>query len=233
MVFGAGQFFLFGLSIPKSFLCYEAPCTSGVECYISRRTEKTLMLNFMLGVASLSVLLSLVDLVSSAKAMVRWRRKREMFMEEMSKGEQSSMFTTTTTEDSDALLSRSLSGSSKIGLKDEKHAAAAVPNGEPPHAKTNAGTVIKTGDDKRPESKDAKVDTSQSPTPMNTPVPTHFVLHSHLRPPLSPRPDRGPQPNPRAPTPMGAKKLGQYTPAGANSGQQSDSSESQDKRAWV
>ncbi|XP_044074290.1 gap junction delta-4 protein-like [Siniperca chuatsi] len=236
VVFGAGQFFLFGLSISKSFLCYEAPCTSGVECYISRPTEKTLMLNFMLGVVSLSILLSLVDLVSSMKAMVRWRRKREIFMEEMSKGEQSSMFTTTTmTEDGDVLLTRkiSLSGSSKNGLKDEKHAAAVVPNGEPLHTKMNGGTIIKTvksTNDKRPESKDAKAEMSRSPTAMSTPVTTHFVT---LKPPLCPCPDRGPPPNPRLPTPMAVKKLGQYTPAGANSGQQSDSSESQDKRAWV
>lgn len=239
MVFGAGQFFLFGLSVPKSFLCYEAPCTSGVECYTSRPTEKTLMLNFMLGVASLSILLSLVDLVSSMKAMVGWRRKREMFMEEMSKGEQSSMFTsTTTTEDSDVLLTRriSLSGSSKNGLKYDKHAAAVVPNGEPLHTKVNGGAIFKSGestDDKRPESKEVKADMSLSPTPMSTPVPTHFVLHSHLRPPPSPRPDRAPPLNPRVPTSTGVTKLGQDTPAGANSGQQSDSSESQDKRAWV
>ncbi|TMS09465.1 Gap junction delta-4 protein [Larimichthys crocea] len=230
VVFGAGQFFLFGLSIPKSFLCYEAPCTSGVECYISRPTEKTLMLNFMLGVASLSILLSLVDLMSSMKAMVRWRRKREMFMEEMSKGEQSSMFTATTmTEDSDVLSTRGIcmSGGLKNGLKDEKHTAAI--NSEPPHTKVNGEST----NDNMPERRDTKTDVTQSPTPMSTPVPTHFVLHSHLRPPMSSRPDRGPPPIPRVPTPMGVKKLGQYTPAGANSGQQSDSSESQDKRAWV
>ncbi|XP_033507252.1 gap junction delta-4 protein-like [Epinephelus lanceolatus] len=235
-VFGAGQVFLFGLSIPKSFLCYEAPCVNGVECYISRPTEKTLMLNFMLGVSSLSILLSLVDLVSSIKAMVRWRRKREMLMEELSKGEQSSMFTsTTTTEDSNVLLTRrfSPSESSKNGLKDEKHAPAVVPDVDPLHAKVNGGIPIKTGEstnDKRPESKDAKVEMSQSPTPISTPVPTHFVLNSHLRPPLSPR---EPPPNPRMPTPVGVKKLDQYTPTAANSGQHSDSSESPDKRAWV
>ncbi|KAI3374224.1 hypothetical protein L3Q82_006073 [Scortum barcoo] len=218
IVFGAGQFFLFGLSVPKSFLCYEAPCTSGVECYISRPTEKTLMLNFMLGVSSASILLSLADLVSSVRAMVRWRRRREMFMEEMSKGEQSSMFTAmTTTEDSDRRVS--LSGSSRNGLKD---------------AKLSGGAMIKAGEsanDKRPESKDHRADVSRPPTPISTPVPPHFVLHSHLRPPLSPRPDKGPAPNPGVP--VGVKKLGQYGPAGANSGQQSDSSESQDKRAWV
>lgn len=102
VVFGAGQFHLFGLSFPKSFLCYEAPCTSGVECYISRRTEKSLMLSFMLGVASLSILLSLFDLLGSVKAMVSWRRRREMLAEEMIKGEQSSVITATTTaEDGD------------------------------------------------------------------------------------------------------------------------------------
>lgn len=189
------------------------------------------MLNFMLGVASLSILLSLVDLVSSMKAMVRWRRKREMFMEEMSKGEQSSMFTTTTmTEDNDVLLIRdnSPSGSSKNGLKD---AAAVVPNGERPHAQMDGEN--KTGEstnERRPESRDAKTDMSLSPTPMSTPVPGHFVLH---RPPLSPRPDRVPPPNPRVPAPMGVKKQGQHVAAGANSGHQSDSSDSQDKRAWV
>ncbi|XP_073346703.1 gap junction delta-4 protein-like [Pagrus major] len=228
VVFGAGQFFLFGLSMPKSFLCHEALCTSGVVCYISRPTEKTLMLNFMLGVASFSILMSLVDLVSSMKAMVRWRRKREMFMEEMSKGEQSSMFTTTTmTEDNDVLSTRRNSLSSKTCLKD---AAAVVQNGEPPHAQMDGGKTGESTHERMPESKDAKVDMSQSPTPMSTPVPGHFVLH---RPPLSPRPDRVPPPNPRLPTPMGVKKLGQHTAAGANSGHQSDSSDSQDKRAWV
>lgn len=235
VVFGAGQFFLFGLSVPKSFLCYEAPCTSGVECYISRPTEKTMMLSFMLGVASLSILMSLVDLVSSIKAMVTWKRKREMLMEEMSKGEQSSVFTTTTmAEDSDVVLTRtiSLSGNSKNGFKDEKHAAGVVPNDDSPHIKVNSGAIIKTGEsDKKPEIKDPAVDVTS--TPVGTPAPTHFVLHSHLRPSPSPRPDRGPPPNPRLPTTMGVNKPSQYSPVGANSDHQSDSSDAQDKRAWV
>ncbi|XP_034743446.1 gap junction delta-4 protein-like [Etheostoma cragini] len=237
VVFGAGQFFLFGFSIPRSFLCYEAPCTSGVECYISRPTEKTLMLNLMLAVASSSILLSVVDLVSSMKAMVRWRIQREMLMEEMSKGEETSMFTmTATTEDSDVPLTRTISPSesSKKGLKDQK-AVVPLPDGDPLHARGNNGTVTKTGEvtnDTRPGCKDAKLEMSRSAAPMSTPVPTHFVFHSHMRPPMSPRTDRGP-PKPGMPTPMGAKKLDQNTPVGANSGQHSDSSESKEKRAWV
>lgn len=176
--FGAGQFYLFGLSFPKSFLCYEAPCTSGVECYVSRRTEKSLMLSFMLGVSSLSVLLSLFDLTSSVKATARrrrWRRRRERLAEELIKGEQSSVLTATT------------------GVEDG---------------------------DKNPENgpggKDPQVDAP--PTPISTPAPPHYVLH---RPPLSPRGG------------LGRGNRGQQGSARTDSGQQSDSSDSQDKRAWV
>lgn len=175
--FGAGQFYLFGLSFPKSFLCYEAPCTSGVECYISRRTEKSLMLSFMLAVSSLSILLSFFDLVSSTKAMVRWKGRREMLAEELIKGEQSSMFTATT---------------------------AAEDVDKSPESSND------------PSSRDPQGDTP--PTPMSSPGP---------RPPLSPRP------NLRTPAPAGGRNWAQHGPAGTNSGQQSDSSDSQDRRAWV
>lgn len=212
VVFGAGQVFLFGLSVPKIFFCYEAPCTSGVECYISRPTEKTLMLCFMLGMAAFSVLLSLLDLASTMKAMVVWRRMREMLVEEMSKGEQSSMFTSTTSAEDGDLLSR-----------DEKHTTAAAPSLPPAHARTNTSAVQAEGDrerDRRPESRGPKVEAA--PTPSSTPAPTHFVLHNHLRPPMSPRPGRGP------PT-----KLSHHVPSAGSSDQQSDSSDSQDKKAWV
>lgn len=190
--FGAGQFYLFGLSFPKSFLCYEAPCTSGVECYVSRRTEKSLMLSFMLGVSSLSILLSLFDLTSSLKALVRWRSRRETLVEELIKGEQSSVLTAATmAEDAD----------------------------KSPPSKNH------------PDSKDPQVDTP--PTPMSTPAPSHDALNSHPRPPLSPRPDREPPSKLRAPAPVGGGDTGQHGPARTNSGQQSDSSDSQERRAWV
>uniref|UniRef100_A0A3Q3S6A8 Gap junction protein n=1 Tax=Mastacembelus armatus TaxID=205130 RepID=A0A3Q3S6A8_9TELE len=207
-VFGIGQFFIFGLSIPKSFLCYEAPCKSGVECYISKPTEKTLMLISMLGVSSLSILLSLADLVSSVKAML---------MEEMSKGEQSSVLTVTATSEGSEALAR-LAGSSKDAVKDEK-----------PPVGVSARTTIHTGEsaqDQRTESKDLKVEITRFPSPMSTPVPTHFVLHSQLKPKLSTHLERGRSLNPRVPTPLGA-------PAATNPGQESHNTESQDKRAWV
>nr|QVG60731.1 gjd4.1 [Scophthalmus maximus] len=228
--FGAGQYLLFGLSVPKSFLCYEAPCTSGVQCYVSRPTEKTLMLNFMLGVASLSVLLSLVDLVSSTKAMVRWRRKRAMMlMEELSRGEQGSAFTATTgAEDGDVLLRRGINSTDAV--RDEKRAAGVAPTDDPHSTKGNDGPTLRTTVSANETIPENRADFPRAPTPVGNPVPTHFVLHSHLRPPLSPRPDRGPPLYPRMPTPVGATKL---SPVGTNSSPQSDSSDSQDKRAWV
>lgn len=156
------------------------------------------MLNFMLAVAALSVLLSLFDLASSTRAMVTWRKRREMLGEEMSKGEQSNVFTATTTaDDNDPVLTRrlSLNGSSKNGPKDEKHSSAAVSDGGP--------RIKAKESDRKPDSSDPETD-----APTSTRPPTHFVLHSHLRPPLSPRPDRGPPSNPRAPTPTAVKKLG-------------------------
>ncbi|KAM4552081.1 gap junction delta-4 protein-like [Odontesthes bonariensis] len=217
----AGQFYLFGMTVPKSFLCYEAPCTSGVECYISRPTEKTLMLNFMLVVASLSVLLSLADFVSSVKGIVSWRRKGDKLMEEISKGEQSSMLTTTTvTEDTDTLLVQRISPavSSKVnGLKDKR--CAIELNDELLNTKMNGGQALKTwksANEGSKESKDGRMDGSPPPSSISSSVP------SQLNPPV-------PQ---RKTTAMGFKKLGQYTPFGKNSGQPSGSLP-QDKRAWV
>ncbi|KAJ1099948.1 hypothetical protein NDU88_005041 [Pleurodeles waltl] len=61
--FSTGQYFLFGLFLPKTFSCFEPPCTGSIECYISRPTEKSLMMIFMWVVSGSSLLLSIVDLI--------------------------------------------------------------------------------------------------------------------------------------------------------------------------
>ncbi|NXH45738.1 CXD4 protein, partial [Dicaeum eximium] len=40
--FAAVQYFLFGFFVPDRFSCYHSPCTSTVDCYISRPTEKSI-----------------------------------------------------------------------------------------------------------------------------------------------------------------------------------------------
>lgn len=224
-VFAVAQFFIIGSAFPKSFFCYEAPCTSGVECYISRPTEKTLMLNFMLAVACLSILLSLVDLVTCAKAIARCRRKKQMLMEEMSKGERSSVFTTTT-DDTDVQLTKRVGRTASSRMNDLKDNR---PDGEHLHVTANGVAVA---NDRSTEVKDGKVDAFRWPAPTSALVATHVVPHSHLRAPLSLRCDRATSPNPKATALVGVKKPDQDTPAGTNLGQ-TDSSECQDKRAWV
>nr|XP_046178453.1 gap junction delta-4 protein-like [Oncorhynchus gorbuscha] len=81
VAFSTGQYYLYGFSVPRRFQCYESPCTSMVECYISSPTEKTIMLNFMLGAASLSLLLSLADLMCSVQRMVTQGRREEELKE--------------------------------------------------------------------------------------------------------------------------------------------------------
>ncbi|KAG9355175.1 hypothetical protein JZ751_000013, partial [Albula glossodonta] len=74
--FGAAQYLLFGLGVPRKFVCYEAPCTSMVECFTSRPAEKSTMLLFTLGLSALSLLLSLADLAYAFWWCVRQRRER-------------------------------------------------------------------------------------------------------------------------------------------------------------
>ncbi|XP_076826940.1 gap junction delta-4 protein [Brachyhypopomus gauderio] len=79
--FGAAHYYLFGFGVPQSFLCQQTPCTATVDCYPSRPSEKSIMLNFMLGTAAVSVLLSVLDLVCAIKRLVRQERKRKRKMQ--------------------------------------------------------------------------------------------------------------------------------------------------------
>ncbi|CAJ0966615.1 unnamed protein product [Ranitomeya imitator] len=60
--FLAGQYFLYGFSVPPIFECDRYPCVKEVECYVSRPTEKTVFLVFMFAVSGICVLLNLAEL---------------------------------------------------------------------------------------------------------------------------------------------------------------------------
>ncbi|XP_037311911.2 gap junction delta-4 protein [Pungitius pungitius] len=76
--FGAAHYYLFGFHIPRRFLCQHPPCTTQVDCYISRPTEKTVMLNFMLGAAALSLSLDVLDFFCAIKRSVKQKIKSRM-----------------------------------------------------------------------------------------------------------------------------------------------------------
>nr|VZP20229.1 TPA: connexin U [Cavia porcellus] len=72
--FGAWHYFLFGFLVPKSFSCTHPPCSSVVDCYISRPTEKSIMVLFTWTMSVLSFLLSVADLVCSVQGRISRRQ---------------------------------------------------------------------------------------------------------------------------------------------------------------
>lgn len=86
--FGAAHYYLFGFNIPRRFLCQHPPCTTQVDCYVSRPTEKTVMLSFMLGVAGLSLFLNVLDFMSTIKHSVIKKGKKKLMVGKIYEEEQ-------------------------------------------------------------------------------------------------------------------------------------------------
>ncbi|XP_060719685.1 gap junction protein, alpha 2 [Tachysurus vachellii] len=60
--FLVAQYFLYGFELKPMYTCSSWPCPNTVNCYISRPTEKTIFILFMLAVACVSLLLNLVEM---------------------------------------------------------------------------------------------------------------------------------------------------------------------------
>lgn len=60
--FVVGQYFLYGFRILPLYKCSRWPCPNTVDCYVSRPTEKTIFIIFMLAVACVSLFLNFVEI---------------------------------------------------------------------------------------------------------------------------------------------------------------------------
>lgn len=60
--FIVGQYYLYGFVMVPMFPCSRKPCPFTVECYMSRPTEKTIFIIFMLAVACVSLLLNVIEM---------------------------------------------------------------------------------------------------------------------------------------------------------------------------
>ncbi|XP_023120017.1 gap junction Cx32.2 protein [Amphiprion ocellaris] len=60
--FIVGQYYLYGFVMVPMFPCSRKPCPFTVECYMSRPTEKTIFIIFMLVVACISLLLNVIEM---------------------------------------------------------------------------------------------------------------------------------------------------------------------------
>lgn len=61
--FIVGQWYLYGFSLGPVYVCNRDPCPHVVDCFISRPTEKTIFILFMLAVACLSLFLNITEIV--------------------------------------------------------------------------------------------------------------------------------------------------------------------------
>uniref|UniRef100_UPI00398F3F03 gap junction Cx32.7 protein-like n=1 Tax=Pristiophorus japonicus TaxID=55135 RepID=UPI00398F3F03 len=63
VAFIMGQWILFGFSLDPRYECNRYPCPHTVDCFISRPTEKTIFIIFMLAVSCLSLALNLLEII--------------------------------------------------------------------------------------------------------------------------------------------------------------------------
>ncbi|XP_056283587.1 gap junction Cx32.2 protein-like isoform X2 [Pseudoliparis swirei] len=61
--FIVGQYYLYGFIMDPRVVCTRAPCPFTVECYMSRPTEKTIFIIFMLVVSCVSLVLNVVEML--------------------------------------------------------------------------------------------------------------------------------------------------------------------------
>uniref|UniRef100_A0A8D0C9R9 Gap junction protein n=1 Tax=Salvator merianae TaxID=96440 RepID=A0A8D0C9R9_SALMN len=62
VAFILGQYFLYGFQLRPLYRCGRWPCPNMVDCFISRPTEKTVFILFMLAVACLSLVLNVFEM---------------------------------------------------------------------------------------------------------------------------------------------------------------------------
>ncbi|XP_068609515.1 gap junction protein, alpha 11 [Brachionichthys hirsutus] len=62
VLFIVGQYFLYGFTLETGYVCAHTPCPHKVDCFLSRPTEKSVIIWFMLVSALVSLALSLVEL---------------------------------------------------------------------------------------------------------------------------------------------------------------------------
>lgn len=63
VLFLAGQYYLYGFTLDARYVCTRFPCPHKVDCFLSRPTEKSLIIWFMLVAAVVSLVLSFLELL--------------------------------------------------------------------------------------------------------------------------------------------------------------------------
>ncbi|MFT7813112.1 gap junction alpha-10 protein-like [Arapaima gigas] len=60
--FIVGQYMLYGVGLEPLYKCERIPCPNSVDCFVSRPTEKTIFMVFMIVIAGVSLFLNLLEI---------------------------------------------------------------------------------------------------------------------------------------------------------------------------
>ncbi|NWQ80191.1 CXA9 protein, partial [Columbina picui] len=61
--FMIGQYLLYGFHLDPLYQCQREPCPNTVDCFVSRPTEKTVFILFMQSIATVSLLLNILEII--------------------------------------------------------------------------------------------------------------------------------------------------------------------------
>ncbi|XP_072913574.1 gap junction alpha-10 protein isoform X1 [Hemitrygon akajei] len=61
--FMVGQYLLYGFRLDPLYKCVRSPCPNTVDCFVSRPTEKTIFIVFMLSIAAFSLFLNILEII--------------------------------------------------------------------------------------------------------------------------------------------------------------------------
>ncbi|KAM9828164.1 gap junction alpha-3 protein-like isoform 2-T2 [Syngnathus typhle] len=101
-----GQYFLYGFHLRPLYKCRRWPCPNTVDCFISRPTEKTIFIIFMLAVACLSLVLNLLEIYH-----LGWKKVKQSVTNEFAADNESLLLGAVRAGDAKTLPEESLPGS--------------------------------------------------------------------------------------------------------------------------
>ncbi|XP_077953121.1 gap junction delta-4 protein [Gasterosteus aculeatus] len=245
--FGAAHYYLFGFHIPRRFLCQHPPCTTQVDCYISRPTEKTVMLNFMLGAAALSLFLNVLDFFCAIKRSVKQKSKSRMTVVEKIYEEEQCFLSAKQEQEGAGLPGsfrkrRGSKGSSAglaLGQETPGMERSSLPHSPGhPGCNTNGNNGYSVSQEEALERNGSEVALCP-PEAMRTPRSIRVSKRSRHKPPPPPRRDLGAPPRePAVPfgdvsTAICTRRVGQYTLVELGSGAEPQTNDEEMRSEWV
>ncbi|XP_061897279.1 gap junction protein alpha 10 a [Entelurus aequoreus] len=82
VLFILGQYVLYGVQLDPLYKCEWIPCPNSVDCYISRPTEKTIFMVFMIAIAGVSLFLNILEISHLGIRKIKQSLSGDKYMEE-------------------------------------------------------------------------------------------------------------------------------------------------------